>query len=74
MLLVGRIEKSSKSIAWLQNEKYSLMAESSSPLTLFPMNTEIPKCSHTDLKMTFSFYNKISIVATTLKFVNNART
>ena len=35
-LLIRRIEKSSKSGAWLQNERYSFMAESSSLLTFFP--------------------------------------
>ena len=37
LLLVARIEKSSKSSAWLQNKRCSLMAESSSPLTIFPV-------------------------------------
>ena len=45
-LLVAKIEKSSKSCAWLQNERRSLIAESSSPLTLFPMSAEIFRCSH----------------------------
>ena len=45
-LLVARIEKSSKSGAWLQNKRCSLMAESSSPLTPFPVNAEIPNYSH----------------------------
>ena len=47
LLLVARIEKSSKSGAWLQNKRYSLMAESSSTLTLFPASAKIPKCSLT---------------------------
>ena len=46
LLLVARIEKSSKSGVWLQNKRCSLMAEWSSPLTLFPVSAEIPKCSH----------------------------
>ena len=50
------------------------MAESSSPLTLFPVSAEIPKCSHSDFKMTLSFAIIGSIAATALKFVNNART
>ena len=37
LLLVARIEKSSKSAVWLQNKRCSLMAESSSPLTIFPV-------------------------------------
>ena len=45
-LLVLGIEKSSKSGMWLQNKKCSLMAESSSPFTLFPVSAEIPKYSH----------------------------
>ena len=51
------------------------MAESSSPLTLFSVNAETPKCSHIlVLKMTFSFAIIGSTAATILKFVNNART
>ena len=49
------------------------MAESSSPSTIFPVSAEIPK-THPDLKMTFSFTIMVSIAATTLKFVNYART
>ena len=46
LFLLARIEKSSNSGVWLQNKRCSLMAESSSPLTLFPVSVEIPKCSH----------------------------
>ena len=30
----------------MQNQRCSLVAVSLSPLTLFPMSVEIPKCSH----------------------------
>ena len=42
LLLAVSIEKSSKSCVWLQNKRCSLMAESSSSLTLFPVSAEIP--------------------------------
>ena len=51
------------------------MTESSSPLTLFSVNAETPKCSQLlVLKMTFSSAIIGGIAATVLKFVNNART
>ena len=43
---VGRNEKSSKSGEGLQNKRCSSMAESSSPLILFPGSAKIPKCSY----------------------------
>ena len=56
LLLVVRIEKSSKSGAWLKNKRCFFMAESSSVFTLFPASAEIPKCFHIlTLKMKFSF-------------------
>ena len=42
LLLVARIEKSSKSGVWLQNKRCSLMAEWSSPLTLFQWVQKFP--------------------------------
>ena len=63
LLLLARIEKSSNSGVWLQNKRCSLMAESSSPLILFPVSAGIPKCSQIPtLKwrlVLFFFYNNI---------------
>ena len=41
LLLVVRIEKSSKSSAWLQNKRCYLMADHH-----HPVSAKIPKCSH----------------------------
>ena len=75
LLLVARIEKYSKPGVSLQNQRCSVMAESSSPLTLFPSecrNSQV--LMHSDLKMTLSFATIGIIAAATLKFVTNART
>ena len=51
------------------------MAESLSPLTLFPVRAETPRCSpFLNFKMALSFAIVGSIEATAHKFMNNART
>ena len=78
LLLVARIEKSSKSGAWLQNKRWSLMTFRHSAMitfNLFPSECRNSQVFiHTDLKMTLSFAIIGSIAATTLKLANNART
>ena len=74
LLLVARIEKSSKSGVWLQNKRSSLMAESSSPLTLPSECRNSQVFAHSDFKMMLSFAIIGSTAATTLKFVNKLET
>ena len=65
------METSSKPEEWLQNKRYSLMAELSLPSTFFLnefWNSQV--FTHFNLKINFSFAIIESIAATLLKFIN----
>ena len=70
LLLIVRTEKSSKWGAWLQNKMFFSITFYSFPSEY--RNSKV--LTRSNLKMTFSFAIIGSIAATTLKFVNNART
>ena len=78
LLLIAKIEKSSKPGAWLQNKRCSLMAESSSRLTLFSVSAEIPTQVFTqprhEITLSFTIIDSIAATALICKQCQNVRT